>query len=137
MILIDANVFMYAAGADHANKQPSLALLRLVGKGDVDAGVDAEVLQEILHRYRAIDRWQEGREVYDLARRIVPTVVPITADVVERARAILDTHAQASARDALHAAACQVSGAAAICSFDRDFDHLVGVERVEPAEVRR
>jgi len=132
VILIDANVFMYAAGAEHDNKASSLALLRRIGDGEVEAVVDAEVLQEILHRYRAIGRWPDGRRVFDLARRIVPTVVPITGDIVEQGRAILDAHEGTSARDALHAAACRACGAEAICSFDQDFDRIDGVRRVEP-----
>lgn len=132
MILIDANVFMYAAGGDHRNKKPSLDFLRRVARGEVEVVLDAEVLQEILHRYRAIGRWNEGRHVYDLARHIVPTVAPITAEIVDRAREILETHAEASARDALHAAACQLTGAEAICSYDRDFDGIDGVKRMEP-----
>ena len=134
MILVDANIFMYAAGVEHPHKQPSLAFLRHVARGEVDAVVDAEVLQEILHRYRAIDRWADGRRVFDLARRVIPTVAPITAGIVERARDILDAHEGASARDALHAAACQHVGADAICSYDRDFDDIDGVRRIEPGE---
>ncbi len=136
MILVDANIFMYAAGADHPCKQPSLAFLRQVAQSEVEAVVDAEVLQEILHRYRAIGRWADGRRVFDLARRIVPTVAPITADIVDRAREILDAHEGTTARDALHAAVCQHTGAEAICSYDRDFDELDGVKRIEPGETR-
>lgn len=51
MLLVDSNVFMYAAGADHPSKGPALRFLERVANGDVGAGVDAEVLQEILHRY--------------------------------------------------------------------------------------
>ena len=135
MILVDANVIMYAAGGDHQYKGPSLEFLRRVARDEVDVLLDAEVLQEILHRYRAIGRWAEGRHVYDLARRIVPTVAPITAEILDRAREILETHGEASARDALHAAACLVSGARAICSYDRDFDGIDGVRRVEPGQI--
>jgi len=132
LILVDANVFMYAAGAAHPHKQPSLTFLRRIAAGEVEAAIDAEVLQEILHRYRAIGRWDEGGRVFDLARRIVPTVAPITVEIVERAREILDAHHSVSARDALHAAACQLVGAASICSYDRDFDDIAGVTRMEP-----
>lgn len=135
MILLDANVFMYAAGVEHPRKEPSVALLQRVAGGDVDAAADAEALQEILHRYRAIGRWQDGRRVFDLARRIVPNVVPVTGDAVDRAREILDAHQEASARDALHAAVFLISGASAICSYDRDFDAIAGVRRMEPNEV--
>jgi hypothetical protein len=81
---------MYAAGAEHPHKAPSVSLLRSIAMGEIDAAVDAEVLQEILHRYRAIRRWDEGREVYALARRIVPLVVAITDQIVGRARDLLD-----------------------------------------------
>ena len=132
MILIDANIFMYAAGTEHPHKQPSLAFLRRVARDEVEVLIDAEVLQEILHRYRAIGRWAEGGGVFDLARRVVPTVAPITADVVGLAREILDAHDGATARDALHAAVCRQTGAEAICSYDRDFDDISGIRRIEP-----
>jgi predicted nucleic acid-binding protein len=49
LILIDANIFMYAAGAGHHHKMPSADFLGRVALGEIDAAVDAEVLQEILH----------------------------------------------------------------------------------------
>ena len=64
MILVDANVLMYAAGAEHAHKTASLQLLERVACGDLEGVLDSEVLQEVLHRYRAIGRWVEGRAVY-------------------------------------------------------------------------
>ncbi len=132
MILIDANVFMYAAGATHPNKAPSAAFLRAIARGERSAAVDAEVLQEILHRYRAIRRWEDGKSVFDLARRIVPIVVPITAEVLDEARGLLDEHPSLMARDALHAAVVRVVDSEAFCSFDRDLDGIEGVTRVEP-----
>lgn len=133
MILIDANVFMYAAGAPHPHQGPSEAFLERVARGDVDAVIDAEMLQEILHRYRAIRRWNQGRAVYDLAKRIVPVVIPIGIEVMDLARDLLDRYTSLMARDALHAAVVIHIGASAICSFDRDFDGLSEVTRVEPA----
>ena len=132
MILIDANILMYAAGAPHRYKQPSARLLQRIADGDVDAFIDAELLQEILHRYRAIGRWTDGRLVYDFARQIFPTVLPITADVMDRARELLDVHDGMMARDALHAAVVLTEGLDAICSYDRDFDGIVGLRRTEP-----
>ncbi len=132
MILIDANILMYAAGAPHRCKQPSARLLQRVADGEIDALIDAELLQEILHRYRAIGRWADGKQVYDLARQIFPTVLPITADIMDRARELLDEHDGMMARDALHAAVVLSEGLDAICSYDRDFDGIVGVRRIEP-----
>jgi len=133
LILIDANIFMYAAGAEHRYKAPSSRFLERVARGEIEAALDAEVLQEILHRYRSIQRWPEGGRVYDLARRIVPIVIPITADILDLTRNLLDRYGNLSARDALHAAVVQYHGARAICSFDRDFDDIENLERIEPA----
>lgn len=132
MILLDANILMYAAGSDHPNKAPSLALLERVARGTVEAGADVEVLQEILHRYRAIGRWADGRQVYDLARRIVPTWIAIDTDALDRARTLLDAHPGLAARDALHAAVVLEVRATAFCSYDRDFDGIPDLVRIEP-----
>jgi len=133
VILIDANVFMYAAGTEHPCKEPSRRFLEQVAGGELEAAVDAEVLQEILHRYRAIRRWREGSRVYDLARQIVPLVLPLTAEVLDGARTLLDRYADLSARDALHAAVVQHHGLRSICSYDQDFDQLEGLLRTEPS----
>ena len=135
MILLDANILMYAAGAADSHKAPSLALLDRVARGEVDAAIDAEVLQEILHRYRAIRRWRDGRRVYDLARRLVVSVLPITAEVTDAARALMDDYPKLMARDALHAAVCRLSQAEAICSYDADLDMVIGLRRLEPPDV--
>jgi uncharacterized protein len=132
MILVDANILMYAAGAEHPYKQPSVLFLEEVAGGSIDAVVDAEVLQEVLHRYRAIARWHDGRTVYDRARTLFQEVLPITAEVVDAARATLDEVAGISARDALHAAVVRIWNLDGLCSYDRGFDGIPGVRRVEP-----
>ncbi len=131
-MLIDTNIIMYAAGAPHPNKAPSLALLEQVAAGEVEATIDAEVLQEILHRYRAINRWEDGKQVYDLTRRLFPVVIPVTARILDRARQLLDTDATIMARDALHAAVVLEERLDGVASFDRDFDRIAGVARHEP-----
>ncbi len=132
MVLVDANVLMYAAGAPHRHKAPSAAFLERVARGEVDAVLDAETLQEILHRYRSINRWTDGRQVYDLARQIFPSVIAIDSDTLDRARVLMDTFPSLMARDALHAAVVQQHELQAICSYDRDFDTLPSLTRIEP-----
>ena len=135
MILIDANIFMYAAGSPHPNKAPSVDLLDRVADGRVQAAADVEVLQEILHRYRAIGRWEDGRRVYDLARQVITTWLAIDVDTLDVARELMDRVTGLGARDALHAAAVLRAGAEGFCSFDRDFDYIPGVQRVEPGDL--
>lgn len=132
MILLDANLFMYTAGAEHPHKEPSGRYLERVASGEVEAAIDAEILQEILHRYRAIGRWEDGRRVYDLARAIVPRVLPVTAPILDWTRALLDRYPALMARDALHAAVALEHTGGEIASFDADFDGIEGVKRTEP-----
>lgn len=135
MILVDANILMYAAGAEHAHKRPSIGFLEKVGAGDIEATIDAEVLQEVLHRYRALKRWTDGSKIYSLARQLFPQVLPVTADILDEAKLLMDRHGHLMARDALHAAIALVHGLAAVCSYDRDLDMIDGLRRIEPAEL--
>lgn len=132
MILIDANIFMYASGEPHPFKEPCINFLNRVATGEVKAGTDAEVLQEILHRYRAIRLWDRGRRVFDLARQVVDTVLPLAVETLDQARQLLDRYPALVARDAVHAAICLQFTGGAICSYDRDFDVVEGILRIEP-----
>ena len=130
--LIDANIFMYASGAEHPYKNLSAEWLRRVAGGDQDAVIDAEILQEILHRYQAIARWEQGREVYDLAKTIAEQVLPVTEEVMDQAKKLLDAYKDITARDAVHVAVCQVYHLEGIISFDRDFDRINEINRIQP-----
>ena len=132
MILIDANIFMYAAGASHMYKAASLKFLHDVARMEYKCCLNAEVLQEILHRYRSIGRWKDGKEVYQLAIQIVPLVQPVTAEILEKTVELMDLYPDLMARDCLHVAHCLVRDLEAICSFDIDFDSVREIRRMEP-----
>lgn len=63
-----------------------MAFLERAAAGSVQGVSDAEVLQEILHRYRALKAWKEGRLVYDTARIVFPEVLAVTGEVMDRVR---------------------------------------------------
>ncbi len=132
VILVDSNILMYAAGREHPHRAASLAFLERVAGRETQAAINAELLQEILHRYRSLDRWEEGRLVYDGVRMLFEHVLPITGDVVDLARRMLDEYPWLGARDAVHAAAVEVYQLEGLCSFDRVFDRIHGLRRVEP-----
>lgn len=132
MILVDANVLMYANGAEHPNKPVAIRFLKHVAEGQVEAIVDAELLQEIIHRYRAIRRWPEGQEVYELTRTVFPRILPITGEVMDHAKRLIDSHPNLCARDAVHAAVVIFNNLEGICTFDRDFDRIQGCKRIDP-----
>ena len=56
MILVDSNIPMYLVGAAHPNKAGARQLLQSALSNGERLVTDAEVLQEILHRYVAVDR---------------------------------------------------------------------------------
>ena len=91
---------------------------------------DAEVLQEILHRYVAIDRRDAIQPAFDAVLGIVDEVFAVTASDVERAKGIVLGKRGLSARDALHAAVMEREDIHQILSFDRGFDALPGIERL-------
>jgi len=73
-------------------------------------------LQEILHRCRSIQLWDEGRKLYDLARSIFPVVIPVDSDILDEARRMMDQHPVLLAWDAVHAAVLFQHRLDGICS---------------------
>jgi predicted nucleic acid-binding protein len=90
---------------------------------------DAEVLQEILHRYVAIDRREAIEPAFEVLLGIVDAVLPIELEDVQRARSLLATP-RLQARDAIHVAVMQRHGIDRTISFDRAFDGIPGLTRV-------
>jgi len=130
VILIDSNVPMYLIGAAHAHKiDAQRALERLLSDRE-RLVIDAEVLQEILHRYTAIGRREAIQPAFDALLGVTDEVLPIDIDVVQRARAIVLERPQLSARDAVHVAVMQAHNIERILSFDAGFDHLPGITRL-------
>ena len=130
MIFIDSNIPMYLVGAAHPNKDESRRLLeQCVGRGD-RLVTDAEVLQEILHRYHAIRRPDAIQPAFDALLGVVDDVFPIERGDVEKAKTIMRGLTPLSARDAVHAAVMQRRGVSRVMSFDAGFDQLEWVERI-------
>lgn len=130
MILIDSNVPMYLVGAPHPHKADAQHLLERCISDRDRLVTDAEVLQEILHRYAAIERRDAIQPAFDALLGVVDEVFPIEAPDVERAKSIVLGVARLSARDAIHLAVMDRRGVARIMSFDTGFDGFPGVLRL-------
>jgi len=59
-------------------------------------------------------------------------VIPVTAEILDAARRLMDQHPEIMARDALHAAVVLEERLEGIFSFDDDFDGIPGVARRVP-----
>jgi hypothetical protein len=127
---VDSNIPMYLMGAPHPRKTEAQILIERLVAGGERLVTDAEVLQEILHRYTAIHRRDAIAPALRLTLDIVDEVFPIeTADVL-RASEIAQNPADLSARDAIHIAILERAGLRSILSFDADFDRWPGLQRI-------
>jgi uncharacterized protein len=129
VIFVDSNIPMYIVGAPHPNKELAQHLLeRAIVKGERLVS-DAEVFQEILHRYVAIDRRDAIGPAFNVLLGVVDAVLPIEIADVQRARTVLGAPSL-QARDAIHVAIMQRHDIERVLSFDRAFDHVPGLTRI-------
>ncbi len=130
MILIDSNIPMYLVGSPHAHKSDAQRLLEQLVNERQRLVTDAEVLQEILHRYVAINRRDAIQPAFDALLGIVDLVLEVNRTAAERAKEIVLGHQRLSARDALHLAVMEQHGIERILSFDSGFDGFPGIVRL-------
>ena len=121
---------MYLVGAAHPHKSDAQRRLERLINDRERLLTDAEVLQEILHRYVAIKRLDAIQPAFDAILRIVDEVIAIDLAAVEKAKQIVLAYRQLSARDAVHLAVMQQRGISRIFSFDSGFDTVPGVTRI-------
>jgi len=129
VIFVDSNIPMYLVGSAHPNKDESRRILEQAIVEEERLVTDAEVLQEILHRYVAIQRRDAIEPAFEVLLGIVDEVLPIELADVQRARRLLAT-AGLSARDAIHVAVMQRHDIGRILTFDRAFEQVPGIERL-------
>ena len=130
MVFIDSNVPMYVVGAEHPNKSATISMLERFIRDEVRLVSDAEVLQEILHRYVAINRRDAIQPAFDALLGVVDEVFPVESGDLVRAKDVLLSTSGLSARDAVHASVMYNRGVERVLSFDTGFDALPFVTRL-------
>ena len=130
MIFVDSNIPMYLVGAAHPHKTEAKHWLEELVSGRERLVTDAEVLQEILHRYVSIERPDAIQPAFDALLGVVDEVFSVDQVAVERAKQIVLGQKALSARDAVHLAIMQIHGIKRILSFDRGFDSFPGITRL-------
>ena len=130
MILVDSNIPMYLVGAPHRHKVDAQRLLEKLITDRQRLVTDAEVLQEILHRYVAIDRRDAIQPAFDALLGVVDQVLTVDVAVVQRAKQIVLGYRQLSARDAVHLSVMEQNGIERILSFDSGFDAFPRITRL-------
>ena len=130
MIFVDSNVPMYLVGGPHPLKNDAQRWLEQLAAQRERLVTDAEVMQEILHRYAAINRRTLIQSAFDTVLGIVDQVLPVDLAATQRAKEILFSRRRLSARDALHLAVMQQHGIDRILTFDSGFEGVPGITRL-------
>jgi len=121
---------MHLIGAPHPHKADAQRLLEKLISDRQRLVTDAEILQEILHRYVAINRRDAIQPAFDAVLGIADEVLAVDRATAERAKEIVMGSRQVSARGAVHLSVMEQNGIERILSFDSGFDRFPGVTRV-------
>jgi uncharacterized protein len=130
VIFVDSNIPMYLVGASHPRKIAAQRMLEKLIRDRERLTTDAEGLQEILHRYVAIDRRDAIQPAFDALLGVVDEVLAVDSKAVERAKQIVLEYRRLSARDAIHLSIMERHGIERILSFDSGFDSFPGITRL-------
>ena len=80
--LLDTAVPMYAAGTSHPYRDACQWVMTQIASGGMQVVIDAEVIQEILHRYGALGRYPDAVKMATDLMTLVPQILPVaTADM--------------------------------------------------------
>jgi hypothetical protein len=132
VILIDANIFMYAAGRESPQRLPCQRFLeRLVAGEGPEACTDTEVLQEILHRYRSLKVPEVGFQLFDAITHLGIPILAVTERAMAEARRLLEDHPGLSTRDCVHIGVMWDHGIEEVLSYDGGFSEVSWLKRLE------
>ncbi len=134
LVFLDANIVMYAVGAEHPYRVPSQQVLQAVARGELNAVIDTEIIQEILHRYGALQQHRQAVEIAEKLLSLVKIVYSVTLDDVKHTIELFQRYAPhgIQARDAIHAAVMLNHNVHYIVSADRHFDVIREIQRLDP-----
>jgi hypothetical protein len=121
---------MYLTGSPHPHRIDAQRRLERLINERRRLVTDVEVLQEIIHRYNALNRQHDIQPAFDAVLNVVDEVLPIDLAAVERAKQIVLSYRGLSARDATHLAVMEQHGITQIFSFDKGFDSFPGITRL-------
>ena len=132
MILIDTNIFMYAAGKESPQKLPCQRFLERIVDGEGPAAcTDTEVLQEILHRYRSLKTPEVGFRLFDAVTHLGIPILAVTDRAMAEARRLLEDYPLLSTRDGVHLGVMREHGIEEVLSYDGGFSDVSWAKRLE------
>ena len=130
MIFVDTNVFMYAVGRSHPLQDAAQAFFAEAADSHLRLFTSAEVLQELMHVYKATGRMDTFAIAMDLVAKSTAEVWPLEREDVELAQQMYVQYPTLSARDLCHLASCRRRGINQVKTFDQAFLSVAGAPRL-------
>lgn len=129
----DSNLFIaLLSGPSHPLHEPSLNVFRRVSEGELSLIVTPMIVAELVYSAKAALRWSRAETVTRLVAMLDSDgLVVRELAVVQAALRLYGQHPMLDYPDAHLAAAASVAGPPVVVSFDRDFDVIDGVARVD------
>jgi predicted nucleic acid-binding protein len=128
---VDTNVLVrFITGEPPALYEKSVALIKSVEEGDVTLRVDEIIAAEVVWVLKSAYKFT-AQEIAAAFLEILSQDGIVVSDVVISALALFGSQS-ISFGDALLAARMQQSGVVRVFSFDRHFDRIPGIQRLEP-----
>jgi len=121
---------MYLVGGAHPLKSTAAAIVQRLSLAREKLVTDAEVFQEILHRYVSINRPEAIQPAFDALSQLVVEIFPVDMNTVHDARALVLGYSGLSAREAIHIAVMRRNAIPRLFSFDAGYDIVPGINRI-------
>ena len=119
MIFVDTNVFMYAVGTPHPHRQSAIEFFVNAQRTNAQLATSAEVLQELMHAYIPVARYQRLEAAMTLVDEAVFEVWPLEKEDVTLAMQLENQHRMLSSRDLCHLASCRRREVSDMMTFDQ------------------
>lgn len=117
MTFVDSNVFIYAVGRPHPLRDDAQQFYLSSRAERKRLVTSAEVLQELLHVYLPVGRFETLDAALEPATGCMDEIIPVDAASVLHARCLAAVHPQLTARDLLHLSVCQLKHISHIQTF--------------------
>ena len=131
---LDTTVPVYATGARHDQRQPSLDVMEAAATRLTGFVTSSEVLQEILHLGVSRDELVRAQGVISRLIRVLGDRIVAVEAVDVLLAATEPFHSRLSSRDRVHVAVMRRLGVDTIISADHGFDLVPGIRRLNPLE---
>ena len=123
---------MYALGKPHPLRERCRQLLEQAASGDLEANVDAEVLQELLYVYSSRGDRKKALTVVEEMLILFPSPYAIKGNDILIAKDFMKQYAHLTARDAIHCAVTVNNDLEYLISTDKDFEPVKEIKLLVP-----